>query len=67
MIDKNFEKEINMVVNKLPVNYRILTKEPEFDNTIVKVDEFLSYKSSKTRCYHFYKPVSKLFNEEGNI
>ncbi len=56
-----------MVVNKLPVNYRILTKEPEFDNTIVKVDEFLSYKSSKTRCYHFYKPVSKLFNEEGNI
>ena len=54
---------INNISNQLPMSYQKLAAKifPISDEIKNRTASFKNYKSGRSRCHNFYKPISKLF------
>lgn len=52
-------------IKRLPLNYKFITKKKMVDDSIKVSNEISSfYRASSYQCIAFYKPISRLSNEE---
>jgi hypothetical protein len=66
---QNTKFVINEILEKLPLNYKVMSKEvlakpSQLDDLVINIDSSIGYDASRISCNQFYKPISKLLNEE---
>ena len=67
---ENKKFDISKIENKVPISYRRMSYDHfQFGRTLKnRVATFRSYNGGKSKCFFFYKPISRMnYEQEENI